>query len=149
MPDEEFKNVIHEIMQNAIVKVLVDGEFQGTGFFITPNGYVLTAFHCIREYPPNIVIETRFSERFYVRLDEDKSLKHLNFDIAVLKVFKPNYRTNDYMPLGTFSEKYVSKKIVAMGYPAMQMNQNIATICGTIFRPAGNKIETSERRFTK
>ena len=66
------------------MKILVDDNFQGTGFFITPDGYVLTAYHCIGAYFTKIAIHSPFYGEIIAQLDADKSLKE--FDIAVLKV---------------------------------------------------------------
>jgi len=75
MSESDVKKQIHQALKNATVKIFVGGEFQGTGFFITPDGYILTAFHCIGEYPPQIEVETRFDGKFVARLDEEKSLR--------------------------------------------------------------------------
>lgn len=115
MRDEALKKRIHQEMANATVKVLVADEFQGSGVFITPDGYVLTAYHCIGEYPPAISIETCFGERFNAELDEAKSLKHPDYDIAVLKIYE---QTAHCLPLGTITSQDVTDEVVAMGYPA-------------------------------
>jgi len=115
MLDEGLKKRIHNEMANATVKILVADEFQGSGVFITQDGYVLTAYHCIGEYPPTITIETRFGEKFNAELDEAKSLKHANYDIAVLKISE---QVEHYLPLGTISTQNVTDDVVAMGYPA-------------------------------
>lgn len=38
---------IEQYIRNATVKLYVNGSFIGTGFFISPEGYVLTAYHCV------------------------------------------------------------------------------------------------------
>jgi len=115
MLDEALKKRIHNEMANATVKILVANEFCGSGVFITPDGYVLTAYHCIGEYPPAIAIETRFGDQFNAELDEAKSLKHANYDIAVLKIYE---KVAHCLPLGTISTQNVTDDVVAMGYPA-------------------------------
>ncbi|HEC85854.1 MAG TPA: serine protease [Thioploca sp.] len=115
MTDEALKKRIHNEIANATVKILVANEFQGTGFFITPDGYALTAYHCIGAYPPDIIIETRFGDRFNAELSYAKSLKHNDYDIAVLKV---NHNAAHCVPLGTISNRHVTDEIVAIGYPA-------------------------------
>jgi len=115
MLDEALKKRIHNEIANATVKILVADEFQGSGVFISPDGYVLTAYHCIGEYPPPITIETRFGEKFNAELEEAKSLKHPDYDIAVLKVYE---KATHYLPLGTISTQNVTDDVVTMGYPA-------------------------------
>jgi hypothetical protein len=51
MTDEALKKRIHSEIANATVKILVADEFQSTGFFITPDGYALTAYQSIGEEP--------------------------------------------------------------------------------------------------
>ena len=138
------KKQIQQAIKNATVKIFVDGAFLGTGFFITPDGYVLTAYHCIGNPPPDdIMIETRFDGQLAAPLDIDKSLKHKDFDIAVLKV---NYSSSHYLPLGKVSDEHIDDDIVAFGYPAAHRpdNQQIGTYSGTIskFR-ADNRIENN------
>lgn len=115
MPDEDVKKFIYQEIANATVKILVANEFRGSGVFISSD-YVLTAYHCIGEYPPKITIEARFGERFFnAELDKAKSLKHPYYDIAVLKIYT---KATHYLPLGTISTQNVTDEIVATGYPA-------------------------------
>ena len=140
MLDEAIKKRIHNEIANATVKILVAGEFQGSGVFITPDGYVLTAYHCIGECPPTITVETRFGEQFNAELDEAKSLKHPDYDIAVLKVYD---KATHYLPLGIISTQNVTDEIVTTGYPAgsIKDNQEIGIYFGNISRFRGHKIE--------
>jgi hypothetical protein len=105
---------VHNEIANATVKILLANEFQGSGVFITPD-YVLTAFHCIKDFAPDITIETRFGETFKAELDEAKTLKHTDYDIAVLKI---NEKAAHYLPLGMISRQNVTDDVVATGYPA-------------------------------
>ena len=96
MDDKQF---IHRAIKNATVKVFVGGEFKGTGFFITSDGYILTAYHCIGEYPPKVSVKTRFDGEFEAFLDFKKSLRGEEYDIAVLKI---SYQSTDSLPFGLF-----------------------------------------------
>ena len=140
--DDELKKFIHREIANASVKILMNDKLKGTGFFITPDGYIITAYHCIGDYPPEIVVQTRFGEKCVVTLDGDKSLK--NHDIAVLKVLKDNYRTPHYIPLGRISGEHWGEDIVTMGYPAGNLpdNEEMGVFFGHISRFTDkNKIE--------
>ena len=136
----KLKTLIHNRIKNALVKVFVGDKFQDTGFLITPDGHVLTAYHRIGDYALEIVVETYFGERFNMRLDEDKSLKHI--DIAVLKVLKRQYYTEHCLPLGMISDKHGMDEIVAVGYPAQEENSGINFFQGKIYRFNGNKFES-------
>jgi hypothetical protein len=145
MPDEALKKRINDEIANATVKVLMANEFRGSGVFITSDGYVLTAYHCIGEYPLAIAIEARFGERFNAELDEAKSLKHPDYDIAVLKI---NEKATHYLPLGTISSQNVTDEVVTTGYPAADIkdNQELGTYFGNISRFRGHKFENDAMR---
>ncbi len=141
MTDEEFKKLVHRKIKNATVKIFVGGEFRGTGFFITPDGYLLTAYHCVGEYAPDIVVKSPFKEEFKARLEKDKSLTHRDFDIAVLKTDR---KSENCLPLGRVSKhKVIDGDVIALGYPAGKIpgNEDIGTYLGNISKFRDNKIE--------
>jgi S1-C subfamily serine protease len=140
MVNDELKKLIHPEIKKAIVKIFVRDEFKGTGFFITQDGYLLTAYHCLGLLPAEIVIETNFGDKFEAKLDDGNSV--IKNDIAVLKV---DCTTNHCLPLGILSkEAHVSDEVVAFGYPAAHKNENyqIGTYSDKISRfRKDNKIE--------
>ncbi|MCK5525431.1 MAG: trypsin-like peptidase domain-containing protein [Thiomargarita sp.] len=142
--DDELKKRIHREIEKATVKIFVYDEFQGTGFFITPDGYLLTAYHCLLTQS-QVVIETNSGKRYDATVDEDKSVKDEDNDgIAVLKA---DCNPTRYLPLGILSEydhAHVSDEVVALGYPAEHRSENhqIGTYFGKISRfRKDNKIE--------
>jgi len=140
----EERKIIHNEIASATVKVFVYGEFMGTGFFITPNGYLLTAFHCIKKPIPkkeDIEIEIFSGERFNAQIDLDKSIPESEIDIAVLQV---EYQPKHYLSLGTVTEQHVTDDIVILGYPAGSRpeNQKISTVVGKITKVEGNYIQS-------
>jgi len=144
MTNEEIKKKIHCELTNASVKIFEkvgkDYEFRGTGFFITPNGYLLTAYHCVGESPNDIFVKTHFDGKFKAVLDQRKSLRDSAYDIAVLKT---DYQPNHYLPLGTVSDEHKTDELVTTGYPAgnIKDNQELGIYFGNISRFRGNKIE--------
>ena len=140
MLDEALKKRINNEIANATVKILFADDFRGSGVFISQDGYVLTAYHCIGEYAPPITIETRFGEQFKAELDEAKSLKHSDYDIAVLKIYD---KATHYLPLGIISSQNKGDKIMTTGYPAgdIKDNQELGIYFGNISKFRGNKIE--------
>ncbi len=145
MIDEQLKKQIHRELTGASVKIFEkvgeNYEFRGTGFFITADGYLLTAYHCVGESPDDIFVETHFDGKFPAVLDDSKSLRDTTkYDIAVLKIkCKPNH----YLPLGFVINKHKTDKLVTVGYPAGDLadNQEIGVYFGTISRFRGNKME--------
>jgi hypothetical protein len=144
MTEEELKKQIHRELINASVKIFEKVgekyEFRGTGFFITPTGYLLTAYHCVAESPDDMVVKTHFDGKFKAMLDEQKSLRGSEYDIAVLKI---DYKPNHYLPLGFVGDKHQGEQLVTTGYPAGDIadNQEIGIYFGTISRFRGNQIE--------
>lgn len=108
---------LHQEIKNATVKIFL-GEayaFKGTGFFISPDGYVLTAYHCIGAFAPEIWVETQFDGKYLAQLETDKSLLSPQYDIAVLRIL--NYRPSHCIPLGLISHENIRDEVVAIGYP--------------------------------
>ncbi|MBE9561766.1 MAG: trypsin-like peptidase domain-containing protein, partial [Proteobacteria bacterium] len=104
-------------IKEATVKISTTTGFKGSGFFVTSNGYILTAWHCISEnitFSTAIIIETTDGKIFEnVYLDKEKSLS--DYDIAVLKI---EYTTENYVSLGLTNKKYQDNEVIAIGYPA-------------------------------
>ncbi|MCK5524482.1 MAG: trypsin-like peptidase domain-containing protein [Thiomargarita sp.] len=144
MTNEELKKQIHHELTHASVKIFekvgANYEFRGTGFFITPDGYLLTAYHCVGESPDDIFVETHFDGQFSAFLDQRKSLRDSEYDIAVLKI---DYQPNHYLPLGMVSDEHKTDELVTTGYPAgdIKDNQELGIYFGNISRFRGNKIE--------
>ena len=142
--NENFKKQIHEELTGASVKIFekVDNnyEFRGTGFFITSDGYLLTAYHCVCESPNDIWVKTHFDGKFQAKLDHQKSLRDSEYDIAVLKMA---YQPNHYLPLGFVSDEHKTDKLVTVGYPAGDIadNKEIGIYFGAISKFRGNKME--------
>jgi hypothetical protein len=131
-------NEIERLIQNAVVKVIV-GESQGSGFFISKNGYILTAYHCIGENPPKIKIDSPIDGTMQVDFIQQKSLR--KHDIAVLKA---SVLTEYYLPLGgTENNVVVTDTIVAVGYPVIDKAENASLFKGTISNLKEHEIYTN------
>jgi len=54
--NDNLKKLVQDELKQIIVKVSlptdfdVEAGFRGTGFFITTDGYILTAWHCIKDF---------------------------------------------------------------------------------------------------
>jgi Trypsin-like peptidase domain len=118
MPKTDFKR-IEQYIKNATLKIFVNGELRGTGFFITRDGYVLTAYHCVGAGTGSITLETPYDGKFSAQLEPDKSLA--NYDLAILKA---NHQPSHYLPLGYATEKNIGDEVVTIGYPASHLSQN-------------------------
>lgn len=149
MTEDKLKQAIHHAIEQATVKIFLKSIFMGTGFFITSDGYVLTAFHCIgakadieEGFVGRVKIELGSGKILEAQLDYAKSVP--DNDIAVLKV---NYSPEYYLPLGIESNVY--DEVVALGYPVGRRYGTIGTYPGKISRfPTDNQIETDAVKGT-
>jgi type VI secretion system secreted protein Hcp len=135
------KDYIRLALEQSTVKISTTSGFKGTGFFISPDGYILTAWHCIREVIPMpfsiITAETIDGETIDAQLDKDKSIEAN--DIAVLKV---DHKTEHCVPLGFVTEDNIDNKVIAVGYPAAHIDpdRGMAVYHGRIAQLQGDKI---------
>ena len=113
----DIKNYTRLALEQATVKILTNpGGFKGTGFFISSDGYILTAWHCLVpdiDCGSTITVETIDEKTFDAQLVQDKSIQA--WDIAVLKI---DYTTEHCVPLGLITEKNRGDEVIAIGYPA-------------------------------
>ena len=108
---------VNHLLERAVVKVLINDTFKGTGFFISPD-YVLTAHHCLNTLVDgqNIYVENQTYGRMRVLLEREKSLPDPKQDIAVLQLV--DKEVADFLPLGVINETQRGDEILAVGYPA-------------------------------
>jgi len=108
---------VNHLLERAVVKVLINDTFKGSGFFISPD-YVLTAYHCLNTLVDgqNIYVENQTYGRMRVILEREQSLPDLKQDIAVLKLFDKT--VTDFLPLCVINETQRGDEILAVGYPA-------------------------------
>jgi hypothetical protein len=116
----------HQSLKEATIKIFADGEFQGSGFFVTPTGYLVTAYHCVakpamkdirgnpmpRELHQGLEIETFSKDRYPAELDKDKTFPDL--DIAVLKT---SHSPKQYLLMGSVSKSMIGDEVVGCGCP--------------------------------
>jgi len=126
----QVKKLIQAELEQLIVRVAVSSDFnkdtgfRGTGFFITPDGYLVTAWHCIQDQVLfgkkfKILIECADGEVFPGQLDEEKSIQKL--DIAVIKIKRD---INHNIPLlEHVPQSFKGEAVVSACYSEMYKNQ--------------------------
>jgi len=58
----------------TLVKIYVSNVFKGTGFFITPQGHILTAYHVIGDYAgQDIEVVSKRHGKFRATLEQLKN----------------------------------------------------------------------------
>jgi len=143
MIDTNIRNYTRLELEEATVKIATDSGFKGTGFFISTDGYILTAWHCIKEVAfqlsQTIFVEYGEGKRFEAFLDSDKSLQ--NHDIAVLKIDQLTFNS---VPLGLITEAHKDDEVMAVGYPAAYIEGvGMGAYSGTITRLVKDKLATT------
>ena len=115
---------IREELEKATVKIITDHGSIGTGFFITPDGYLVTAYHCLENR--NEPDQTAFNLRFVFSDGTVRSVKGLSpifpgtnraegVDRAVLKT---SHKPPAFLPLGRITRENRNDKVIAVGYAA-------------------------------
>lgn len=138
-------NPLQQTLAKATVKIAIGGQFKGTGFFITPDGHILTAFHVIGVAPPEITIQLFTGEWLPAQFDATQQ-SLLQQDLAVLKV---NARPAVCVPLGVISSQQVTDAVLSVGYPLGDRadNPHLGFYDGSISRLRDDgKIETDAVR---
>jgi len=146
------KNQVKKLVQTELEQLLVrvavssdfdkDTGFSGTGFFITPDGYLVTAWHCIQDAERfgkkfKILIECGDGELFPGQLDKKKSIQDL--DIAVIKINRdinhnipllehvPNTFKGDAVVSACYSEMYQNQKNCFSGEISLVDSSKVVT----------------------
>jgi len=127
--NNQAKKLVQTELEQLIVRVAVtkdfkkDSDFRGTGFFITPDGYLVTAWHCIRDAERfdgyNILIKCHDGEVFFGQLDREKSNQDL--DIAVIQTNRQvthNIPLLDHVP-----NSFKGDAVVSVCYTEMYQSQ--------------------------
>jgi len=143
-------NTLEKTLAKATVKIFVGNNFKGTGFFISADGYILTAFHVVKLYLLGITVQTFSGEQYIAQFDEQKSLP--DQDLAVLKI---QINQAQAVPLGMISSQQITDAVLSVGYPLGDRTDSphladyphSGIYCGTIFRLRDDgKIETDAVR---
>ncbi len=135
MINDDLKKLALDQLELATVKIFTTTGFKGTGFFITPEGYILTAWHCIEEvirYGTISQITIEYDgKKFTAQLDQEKSIKE--HDIAIIKI---DYYPKVCVPLGRIAEQPNTDDVISVAYPAayIEGKDKIGAYPGTISR---------------
>lgn len=117
-------------IKRALVKIWFksgeDSFFKGTGFFVHSDGYLLTAYHCVKDCKNNIVVESLSVGKKQAVVVSELSLP--GADIAVLQLSDPSMENTapHYFPLGFVTEAELNSDVVVLGYPQRDGAQWVA-----------------------
>jgi serine protease Do len=100
----------HMVLQSRpAVVTIISGEALGSGFFVSPDGYLLTNSHVIRQgdWPTIRLTDGKDVSASVVRNDEEK-------DLALLKASGSNYPV---LPLGDSDKVVQGESVITIGSP--------------------------------
>jgi hypothetical protein len=106
---------ISESLRKAVVAILDDnGKVFGTGFFVTPDGYILTCYHVIEKFLSAKKVDIRTAEggKLQATFEEDRSCPDKDIDFAILRVDDSGHFS--CLPLGSDFE--VGDEWYSLGY---------------------------------
>ncbi len=104
---QDFSAIVEDTIK-SVVTITTDKSL-GSGFFVTPNSYIITNYHVIEEHEDSIDVITYDREIISATLiGVDKAR-----DLALLEI-EGNY---DYLELADSDNLQVGKKVIAIGNP--------------------------------
>jgi hypothetical protein len=131
---------ILEGAKQAVVSVWAGESCKGSGFIITPDGYILTAAHVIEEVRrAGGILQVRLTEGAMKTAGIVKEVLELGTtgvggkDIAVLKIEGENLPK---IPIGDSSQVELREPVAALGFPKAELKGSCeadpTVICGTV-----------------
>jgi S1-C subfamily serine protease len=120
-----------EHIKNSVVKILIDGNSVGTGFFISEKGEILTCHHVV--FNDNLIIENnQIKSRIQIVKNDSVTIdvfipsyyRNKGFDLAKLYDYcllqildKKLIKDISYLNLGKFNDVNEGDFVVSCGYP--------------------------------
>lgn len=127
------KQLIDDIQVSKTAEIMAD--YSGTGFAISPNGYILTSLHIVKG-ADSVFIENKGSGKFKVEL----MVKNEDLDIAVMRIADTSFKSFKNPPFtfrNTFAD--IGEQVFTLGYP----REDIVFNEGSISAASGYEGDTS------
>ena len=133
---EDFSGIIDDSIK-SVVTIKTSAGFQGTGFIISDEGYIVTNAHVLADSQGNLADVIQI-------IDSDQNSEDVEFigyngtiDIALLKV-SGNY---DALEIGDSNDVNVGEKVIAIGNPLGLQFSVSEGIISAIHREGGNGLD--------
>jgi len=110
-------NMLEKQLKATLVKIYVSGKFEGTGFFITPKGHILTAYHVLDDYAGKKikVVSEKCGTFTNVQVFNKECRGH---DLTVLKIeFDRKQIKLDCVPLSKHLPEEERFEVLGAGFP--------------------------------
>jgi serine protease Do len=103
--------LIHNI--NAGKKVISPGKYGGTGFALSSNGYIATAYHVVNN-ADSVYVQNSDGESFKTSLVYAEPA----YDVAILKIVDPSFKNMTALPYTLKKSKSdLAEDVYTLGYP--------------------------------
>ena len=133
---EDFSGIIDDSIK-SVVTIKTSAGFQGTGFIISDEGYIVTNAHVLADSQGNLADVIQI-------IDSDQNSEDVEFigyngtiDIALLKV-SGNY---DALEIGDSNDVNVGEKVIAIGNPLGLQFSVSEGIISAVHREGGNGLD--------
>ena len=133
---EDFSGIIDDSIK-SVVTIKTSAGFQGTGFIISDEGYIVTNAHVLADSQGNLADVIQI-------IDSDQNSEDAEFigyngtiDIALLKV-SGNY---DALEIGDSNDVNVGEKVIAIGNPLGLQFSVSEGIISAVHREGGNGLD--------
>lgn len=104
-------------MQNAVPaprRHLKPGNYRGTGFALSANGYLVTNYHVIGDKFDSLYVQNSAGESFYTRLVYSEP----QYDVAILKIDDSSFRNLPSLPYNFKKIRSdLGENVYTLGYP--------------------------------
>jgi S1-C subfamily serine protease len=121
-PPSTLGEIIQRMLSAVVLVEAVDLDKPGTGFIISPDGYILTAAHVVhgaREVASEIKVRVilKGEEQWFTATIPEPRMRHINLEIdaALLKIEASNLPT---MRLGDSDTVQLLDEVIVIGFPA-------------------------------
>lgn len=110
--------VIDQKLLNQQIVSISDSQGQGTGFLISPDGFVLTCAHCLSKNKQNarVAFFTEGGQKIFQYFDFTVVDSDPTNDIALLKIVSDDFQFK-FLPLAENADYTPTKDFIMAGYP--------------------------------
>lgn len=123
--NQSHKKILNDIKANQ--RAVVPSKYRGTGFLISPNGYIVTSYHVVRSADSIFVENEKFG-----RLKVALIYHNPETDVAILVITDPQFKALPGISLAIRkAEGNLGEAVYTLGFPRDEIVYNDGTISAT------------------